>query len=121
MLGYISSFAAVGFGVRCYQLAIMKRNIFEKANLCPPSSVLDQTSAVTSSQQALSQDWVTTSTTQSLSSFISSSSLATNNPQTDPSPALPLPRSQLDSTLLQITIKLASGNALNSRIRRINS
>ncbi|SCZ87818.1 BZ3500_MvSof-1268-A1-R1_Chr2-3g05286 [Microbotryum saponariae] len=29
MLGYISSFAAVGFGVRCYQLAIMKRNIFD--------------------------------------------------------------------------------------------
>ncbi|SCV74943.1 BQ2448_7972 [Microbotryum intermedium] len=29
MLAYISSFAAVGFAVRCYQLAILKRNIFE--------------------------------------------------------------------------------------------
>ncbi|BGP17738.1 hypothetical protein JCM10213_005319 [Rhodosporidiobolus nylandii] len=26
---YIAGFAALGFGVRCYQLAIMKRNIFE--------------------------------------------------------------------------------------------
>lgn len=26
---YIASFAALGFGVRCYQLAIMKRNIFD--------------------------------------------------------------------------------------------
>ncbi|KAK4046803.1 hypothetical protein OIV83_005798 [Microbotryomycetes sp. JL201] len=29
MLGYIAGWAAAGFGVRCYQLAIMKRNIFE--------------------------------------------------------------------------------------------
>ncbi|GAA6016245.1 hypothetical protein JCM10207_000443 [Rhodosporidiobolus poonsookiae] len=29
LLGYIAGFAGLGFGVRCYQLAIMKRNIFE--------------------------------------------------------------------------------------------
>lgn len=29
LLGYLASFASIGFGVRCYQLAIMKRNIFE--------------------------------------------------------------------------------------------
>ncbi|GAA5998452.1 uncharacterized protein JCM10292_002703 [Rhodotorula paludigena] len=29
LLGYIAGFASLGFGVRCYQLAIMKRNIFE--------------------------------------------------------------------------------------------
>ena len=34
-LSYIASFAALGFGVRCYQLAIMKRNIFE-STLNPP-------------------------------------------------------------------------------------
>ncbi|GAA5928186.1 hypothetical protein JCM1841_003814 [Sporobolomyces salmonicolor] len=28
MIGYIASFAAVGWGVRMYQLAIMKRNVF---------------------------------------------------------------------------------------------
>ncbi|KAI5477947.1 hypothetical protein MNV49_005737 [Pseudohyphozyma bogoriensis] len=28
MIGYLSSFAALGFGVRVYQLAILKRNIF---------------------------------------------------------------------------------------------
>ncbi|GAA5889242.1 hypothetical protein JCM5296_005844 [Sporobolomyces johnsonii] len=28
MIGYVASFAALGFGVRMYQLAIMKRNIF---------------------------------------------------------------------------------------------
>jgi len=29
MIGYLSGWAAAGFGVRVYQLAIMKRNIFE--------------------------------------------------------------------------------------------
>ncbi|BGP56556.1 hypothetical protein JCM8202_002072 [Rhodotorula sphaerocarpa] len=29
LLSYISGFAALGFGVRCYQLALMKRNIFQ--------------------------------------------------------------------------------------------
>ncbi|BGP41472.1 hypothetical protein JCM10450v2_005521 [Rhodotorula kratochvilovae] len=29
LLSYIAGFSALGFGVRCYQLAIMKRNIFE--------------------------------------------------------------------------------------------
>lgn len=29
LLSYMSGFAALGFGVRCYQLALMKRNIFQ--------------------------------------------------------------------------------------------
>ncbi|GAA5864727.1 hypothetical protein JCM8547_008287 [Rhodosporidiobolus lusitaniae] len=29
LFSYIAGFSALGFGVRCYQLAIMKRNIFE--------------------------------------------------------------------------------------------
>ncbi|KAM0750872.1 hypothetical protein T439DRAFT_325919 [Meredithblackwellia eburnea MCA 4105] len=29
MLGYISAWAGMGFGVRCYALALQKRNIFE--------------------------------------------------------------------------------------------
>ncbi|GAA5843445.1 hypothetical protein JCM11251_001409 [Rhodosporidiobolus azoricus] len=29
LASYIAGFATLGFGVRCYQLAIMKRNIFE--------------------------------------------------------------------------------------------
>ncbi|GAA5987195.1 hypothetical protein JCM11641_006055 [Rhodosporidiobolus odoratus] len=29
LVSYIAGFATLGFGVRCYQLAIMKRNIFE--------------------------------------------------------------------------------------------
>lgn len=32
MLGYISAFAGMGLAVRCYQLALMKRNIFESAS-----------------------------------------------------------------------------------------
>ncbi|GAA5991159.1 hypothetical protein JCM10908_006565 [Rhodotorula pacifica] len=28
LLSYITGFATLGFGVRCYQLALMKRNIF---------------------------------------------------------------------------------------------
>ncbi|GAA5827837.1 hypothetical protein JCM5353_005661 [Sporobolomyces roseus] len=29
MIGSLAGWASLGFGVRCYQLAIMKRNIFE--------------------------------------------------------------------------------------------
>ncbi|GAA5888562.1 hypothetical protein JCM6882_008998 [Rhodosporidiobolus microsporus] len=29
LASYIAGFATLGFGVRCYQLAIMKRNIFD--------------------------------------------------------------------------------------------
>ncbi|GAA5956890.1 hypothetical protein JCM5350_001800 [Sporobolomyces pararoseus] len=29
MIGTLAGWASLGFGVRCYQLAIMKRNIFE--------------------------------------------------------------------------------------------
>jgi hypothetical protein len=32
MLAYVSSFALIGFGARCYQLALMKRNIFSSAS-----------------------------------------------------------------------------------------
>ena len=34
MIGYLSGWAAAGFGVRVYQLAIMKRNIFESEQYC---------------------------------------------------------------------------------------
>lgn len=90
VVGYITGFAAVGFGARCYQLAIMKRNIFESecamteslmhhcvmpVNACTeltspgpfsrPSHVLSQTSVATLCQQVHSQVSVSTSTTQS--------------------------------------------------------
>ncbi|TNY20977.1 hypothetical protein DMC30DRAFT_416462 [Rhodotorula diobovata] len=29
LLSYIAGFSALGFGVRCYQLAILRRNIFD--------------------------------------------------------------------------------------------
>lgn len=90
VVGYITGFAAVGFGARCYQLAIMKRNIFESecamteslmhhcvmpVNACTeltspgpfsrPSHVLSQTSVATLCQQVHSQVSGSTSTTQS--------------------------------------------------------
>lgn len=48
LLSYISGFAALGFGVRCYQLALMKRNIFASQSTPPlyaqPRWIADQSS-----------------------------------------------------------------------------